>query len=307
MEADENRSSSNLLLLCMPHADRIDLLENVGSYPVAELREWKTRQLAAFDTAAGEAWKLSDDEVEQVLEASAHVSTVVRGHTIIVGGTGGSAPGASGGGGGAIGPGAIGGPGGPIEQTDLDGTEAQAPGAGGGGGGVIAPGAFAPDTSASASATEGRGFSTGLDGHDGGDSTVSIGDKILLRARGGKAGLAGTGVRLSTDKLAVSAMMLADFVKVESGGLASLIGGGWQSTSVLNVPTPATFPLIIMFEAGGVMAGEYTAGVELREPGAPARRRDCAHRDRIAQSFAIVDELAPPEGHRDHPGDHRAA
>jgi hypothetical protein len=56
-----------------------------------------------------------------------------------------------------------------------------------------------------------------------------------------------------------------------SGGLVSLVGGAWQSLSVLNVPILYSLPLMIVFEAGGVPVGEYTAAVEVRSPAGQQR------------------------------------
>lgn len=154
-----------------------------------------------------------------------------------MGGIGGLASGASGGGGGAIGPGSIGGP---VGRIELDGLPGAAPGAGGGGGGAIANGAILPSSEARSTATEGQGFSSGIDGQDGGDTTVSIGD-AELRAAGGQGGLVGTGVRHTHSRLAVSALMLVNYAELREG-LASIVGGGWQSLSVLNLPAPIAFP-----------------------------------------------------------------
>ena len=263
MSADENRSPSNLVLLCIQHANEIDLPERIAEYPIASVTDWKAKQLTSFDKAAG-GWELSDEEVAEVLQRSPETSVVLQAHTITLGGTGGSAPGASGGGGAAIGPGAIGGPGGPVGRIELDGGPGIAPGAGGGGGGVISIGAIRL-VGGDPVATEGRGFSSGVDGGDGGETTFGVGDRVLLRAAGGKGGLAGTGVRITTPRLRVSTMMLVNYAELR-GQLASIVGGGWQSLSVLNVPSPVVFPLFILFEAGGVDKGEFTASVEMRDP-----------------------------------------
>jgi hypothetical protein len=281
MVADENRSSANLILLCVKHADAIDLPENADRYPVDLLRQWKAEQLESYDRAVG-GWDLSDDEAAEVVAASTDQSVTLQAQTIFVGGIGGLAPSASGGGGGVIGPGSIGGPGGPVGRIELDGWPGAAPGAGGGGGGVIANGAILPGPEAGSASTEGQGFSSGVDGQDGGDTTLSIGDTELLRAAGGEGGLAGTGVRRTHSLLAVSALMLVNYAEIREG-LASIVGGGWQSLSVLNLPARVTFPVYILFEAHGVDVGEYTVGVEVYGP-------DRAPRQRI--SFPVTIETA---------------
>lgn len=269
MDADENRSSANLILLCLKHADAIDLPENADLYPADLLRQWKAEQLASYDRVVG-GWDLSDEEAAEVVAASEGPSVSLQAETIFVGGIGGLAPGASGGGGGAIGPGAIGGSGGPVGRIELDGLPGSAPGAGGGGGGVIAPDAILPTTDPAA--TEGQGFSSGTDGQDGGATTISVDGVELLRAEGGEGGLAGTGVRRTDSRLAVSALMLVNYAEIREG-LVSIVGGGWQSLSVLNLPAPVTFPVYVLFEAPGVGVGEYTAGVEVRGPDGTPRQR----------------------------------
>ena len=77
---------------------------------------------------------------------------------------------------------------------------------------------------------------------DRGDTIVSIGD-TEVRAAGGQGGLAGTGVRRTDGwlRLSVSALMLVNYAEVRDG-LASIVGGGWQNYSVLNLPTAVHVP-----------------------------------------------------------------
>jgi hypothetical protein len=251
--------------LCVKHATEVDLRELESTYTAAVLRQWKANQLAAYDAEAG-GWVLSDDEAADVVEASVHSEIVIRAHTVSLGGGGGNAIGASGGGGGAIGPGAIGGPGGDVGQIDLRGSDGIPPGSGGGGGGSMAWGTIFPAPSGRSRGTEGQGFSAGMDGQDGGASSFGVGDEVLLTAPGGTGGRSGTGVRLTSDKLSVSALILANYAEA-TAGLIYVIGGGWQNYQILNIPCPFVFPLLIIFEAGGVEVGEYTIGVEARDPG----------------------------------------
>jgi hypothetical protein len=269
MSEADNRSEANLLLMCLRHAAEIDGPGWELRFPADLLLTWKADQVAAYDAAAGGGYQLSDEEVDEVLQASAIDSTIViQGQNIIVGGTGGSAPGASGGGGGAIGPGAVGGPGGPVGRIDLAGTAGEAPGAGGGGGVVLAPGAITrdPDTPR---ASEGKGFSAGVDGQGGGDTMFMAGDTVLVQARGGRGGLAGTGNRVTSDRIAVSALMLADYV--EAGGLVYIARGGWQNYSVLNLPAKSVLPVLVVIEAGGVPPGEYALILEALGPDGTSR------------------------------------
>ena len=221
-------------------------------FPTDLLRRWKDKQVAAYDAALG-GWRLSDEEVAEVIRASSIESTIVLQVGIItVGGTGGSAPGASGGGGGAIGPS------GPVGRVDFDGTPGEAPGVGGGGAGTLARDAILRDTNAQ-QATEGKGFSLGVDAQDGGDTSFT-GDTVLVQARGGRGGLAGTGNRVTSDRLAVSALMLAEYV--EASGLIYVARARWSNYSVLNLPTQVTLPVLLVIEAGGVPPGEYTVALE---------------------------------------------
>lgn len=105
MDDEDRRAFDNLILLCLPHAEEIDLRMLVGRYPVETLRQWKIVQLQAAP---------SDPVVipEDVLERAVVLSMDFRGATIDLGGKAASAPGAGGSGGGAIGPGARGGDGG---------------------------------------------------------------------------------------------------------------------------------------------------------------------------------------------------
>jgi hypothetical protein len=272
MTAEQNRSAQNLLLLCIKPASVIDLLENVAVYPVGLLREWKLRQLQEFDAAVG-GWTLSDEEASEVIVLSVSMPVTLQADTVNFGGGGGNAPGAAGGGGAAIGPGALGGPGGSVGHIDLHGEAGALPGAGGGGGGTLAGDAMASRTPSGSDPTEGRGWSVGTDGQDGGDTTVSIGDEVLVRASGGRGGLVDTGGRLSSDRIRVSALLLVNYGEVHDDGLVSLIGGGWQNASVLNVPTRISLPLIVVLEAGGAPVGEYTVGIEVRSPDGSARGR----------------------------------
>src|SRR5436190_12567285 len=47
--AEENRGVNNLLLLCIEHADEIDLESRIAAYPINMLNQWKRTQLADFD------------------------------------------------------------------------------------------------------------------------------------------------------------------------------------------------------------------------------------------------------------------
>jgi hypothetical protein len=67
MSEEENRSESNLIPLCMEHAAEIDVTPE--HYAVKLLREWKRTQVAEHFKVQ-KSWPLTDDEAEQVSEAS---------------------------------------------------------------------------------------------------------------------------------------------------------------------------------------------------------------------------------------------
>jgi hypothetical protein len=156
MSDEENASFSNLLLLCPRHHKEVDQPELVGLYTEEKLRTWKDQQVRE---SAGQGAELSDDEADEIVRSFTDASTVVSAMNLIVGGTGGSAPGSSGGGGGAIGAGAVGGSGEPVGRIDLDGMPGQGPGAGAAGGGVLANEAIAWSSHELQTGSEGKGGS----------------------------------------------------------------------------------------------------------------------------------------------------
>lgn len=210
--------------------------------------------------------KQAGPEMHQQVKASRNSFAAGRDQVIYkLGGEGGNAPGSSGGGGGAIGPGATGGPGGPVGRIDLSGTPGTAAGAGGGGGGHLAPTSdlLRP---ALLSPTEGIADFLGIDGSRGGDTTFGPDDEgVVVRAAGGKGGLAGSGERVRSDALSLSAMLFASSVE-HRDGLAFILSGAWESLSSLNFPTSPRVVILLVFEAGGVPVGEYTIKVEARDP-----------------------------------------
>jgi hypothetical protein len=211
--------------------------------------------------ADGRGLVLTDDEVKEVLELFTDASTVVNATNRSLGGAGGAAPGASGGGGGAIGSGAIGGDGGPIGRIQLDGSDARAPGAGGGGAGSMDEAAVAGSAEELQIGSEGRGDVYGMDGIDGG--ATSFGD--LVSAPGGAGGLSGSGVRLVSDRLRISTLLIGEYFQVREG-FAFVGAAAWQSLTVLNMPQQGSLPVILILEAGGVAPGDYTVRVEVKDP-----------------------------------------
>jgi hypothetical protein len=275
MTPGQNRAAENLVLLCVGHSYEIDDKRLETSYPAATIHEWKRAQIAEYDravaaAAAGEVigWSLTDEEAAEVIEASERNTNIaLQAHNIQIGGSGGYL-GGGGGGGGVVGTGSlIGGPGGDgggqIPRIILEGESGKYPGAGGGGAGALLPGTVQPPPRIG---VEGRGHIAGVDGAAGGDTTIAIDGKVVLRAEGGKGALAGSGNRVTSDRLVVSTLLIANHITMMPHGLATIVDAGWGSTSVLNLPTPLTFPLFTAIEAGRVEAGEYTVVFELCAP-----------------------------------------
>ena len=285
MSPEENRSSRNLLLTCIDHSYEIDDIQRVYLYPKELLRSWKERQLADFDKTR-RGWQLTDAEAAEVIRESYNAETVIRGDTINLGAIGGQAPGAGGAGGTAIGRGAVagqGGPGGPITINAAAGP-GEAPGAGGAGGTWIDPESEIFWRGPGRTPTVGQAEYLGADGADGGDTTISRADteEVLLRARGGVGGKAGTGIRSTSDKLAVSALALADYVEARNG-FFYVCSGGFVHYNVLNLNDWLTFTGLMVLEGGGVPEGEYGVTVQALQPDG-----------RIAQSVTLVLKISKP-------------
>jgi hypothetical protein len=67
MSEGENRSESNLMPMCFEHAFEVDA--TTDHYPVDLLREWKRAQIAEHSRMQ-KGWPLTDDEAQQVIDAS---------------------------------------------------------------------------------------------------------------------------------------------------------------------------------------------------------------------------------------------
>ncbi|MEE4996283.1 hypothetical protein V2K22_05950 [Pseudomonas alliivorans] len=146
MTAEENRSASNLVILCVEHALEVDQPNRADFFSTLMLRDWKQKQLNEFDALGRQGWMLTPEMTAEVLTASEKGITVSN-STLHLGGLGGNGPGAGGGGGGAIGKNARAGDGGNggdirhkggIDSKDplaLALMSGQFPGAGGGGAG----------------------------------------------------------------------------------------------------------------------------------------------------------------------------
>lgn len=111
MTDEDRRAFENLILLCLPHAEEVDLKALADRYPAETVHQWKSVQLQA---APPEPPNLPEGLLERAVVLSmGDVLMDFREATIDLGGKPATAPGAGGSGGGAIGPGARGGDGGP--------------------------------------------------------------------------------------------------------------------------------------------------------------------------------------------------
>jgi hypothetical protein len=87
----------------------------------------------------------------------------------------------------------------------------------------------------------------------------------IVRARGGQAGLAGSGKRTKSELISLSAVVFANSIEVRNG-LAFMLGGGWETYSFLKLPVDVNVPIRLIIEAGGAPKTEYTIRVEVRNP-----------------------------------------
>jgi hypothetical protein len=267
MSAEANRAASNLLLLCIEHADEIDQPRRAKLYPPGMLREWKIQQLALYDSLRT-GWQISQDEAEEVIRESATLEVSIIAGTLNLGGSGGQAPSAGGGGGAAIGSGAKGGAGGPGGPTriNLRGNDGTAPGAGGGGAGYIDPDSPLFWHGGGQMPTFGESSFVGVDGQDGGDTTFGpVDDGKVVRAKGGIGGRVGSGDRSKSDKIVASSLMLANYVEFRDV-FAYIIGAGFHFYNVLNLEDRLIFNGTGVLECGSVPVGEYALTVEAYDP-----------------------------------------
>ena len=267
MSPEANRSTPNLLILCIEHAYEVDDEDRVSLYPKDLLLAWKAGQLAEFDRVR-EGWLLTDEEVKEVIRESLAAEIIIQGETINLGGGGGQAPSAGGSGGSAIGRGARGGdggPGGPV-TINLGGQSGEAAGAGGGGAGKIDPESELFWRDPGKTPTIGVYEYLGSDAPSGGDTTIADADgNVLLRARGGQGALVGSGTRSTSKILAISALVLANSVELH-GPYFCLLSGGFSHYNVLNLNDSLAMIGLAVVEAGGVQQGEYRLAVYAMTP-----------------------------------------
>jgi hypothetical protein len=226
MTDEDRRAFDNLVLLCLPHAEEVDLKALADRYPVETLRQWKLFQLQA---APPKPPNIPEGLLERAVVLSmGDVLMDFREATIDLGGKAAIAPGAGGSGGGAIGPGARGGDGGPGgDQYDFTVTGLQVLGeipieVGHGGRSGVAglPGEAGRHTRFGAVVTPG-----------GGRKTHSPFPEALAE----------------TVTTSVSSAVFANYVEVNNG-LVYLSGAGWRSYGVANLPSPFRSALCVWID-----------------------------------------------------------
>jgi hypothetical protein len=216
MTDEDRRAFDNLILLCLPHAEEVDLKALADRYLAKTLHQWKSVQLQAAPLKPPD---IPEGLLERAVVLSmGDVLMDFREATIDLGGKAARAPGAGGSGGGAIGPGARGGDGGPGgDRHELAVTGAQALGE-------------IPIEVGQA----GRGGIDGLPGEAGGHTRLGA----IVTPGGGRKTYSPLPEALEEIvRTSVSSAVLANYAEI-SNGLSYLSGAGWSSYNVAELPAP---------------------------------------------------------------------
>jgi hypothetical protein len=216
MTDEDRRAFDNLILLCLPHAEEVDLRALADRYPVETLHQWKSVQLRA---APPESPNLPEGLLERAVVLSmGDVLMDFREATIDLGGKPATAPGAGGSGGGAIGPGARAGDGGPGgDHYEFTVTGAQVLGE-------------IPIEIGHA----GRAGVADLPGEAGGHTRFGT---IVTPGGGRKTHSPFPEALAEIVTTSVSSAVFANHVET-SNGLSYLSGAGWTSYNVAELPGP---------------------------------------------------------------------
>jgi hypothetical protein len=216
MTDEDRRAFDNLVLLCLPHAEEVDLKVLADRYPADTLRQWKLVQLQAAPPAPPD---LPEGLLERaVLLSMGDVLMDFREATIDLGGKPTTAPGAGGSGGGAIGPGARGGDGGP----------------GGGHYEFTVTGAEVLGEVPIEIGHPGRHGVDGLPGEAGGHTRFGA---IVTPGGGRKTHSPFPEALREIVTTSVSSAVFANYVETKNG-LSYLTGAGWCSYSLTDLPGP---------------------------------------------------------------------
>lgn len=216
MTDEDRRAFENLILLCLPHAEEIDLTALSDRYPAEALQRWKAVQL---QSAPPEPPNIPESVLERAVVLSmGDVLMDFRDATIEMGGKAAAAPGAGGSGGGAIGPGARGGDGGPggdRHEYVITGLEVL---------GDIP-------------VEVGRAGRGGIDGLLGEASGHTRFGGLITRGAGREEHSPFPEALYERVSSSVSAAVLTNYAEVNNG-LCYLAGAGWSSYSVTALPAP---------------------------------------------------------------------
>jgi hypothetical protein len=249
MSDEDRRHFNNLLLLCLPHAEEIDLPSLVDRYPPDLLREWKS---------AAESGESGDTDLPSELLRRAELLVAGDYYDLSqaqLGGQGGQAPGAGGGGGAGVGPGAKGGDGGP-------------------GGMQVSFTATAQDLSGEVPVVVGLGGRPGVLGYPG-ECGGNTRFGTIVTPGAGRAVLSPIPDDIASKVTSsVTAALLTNHVEI-ANGLGYLNGAGWENYRVAQLPAPLGGYVAIWID---VMWSDLDAGttiplevvVELITPSGPA-------------------------------------
>ena len=216
MTDEDRRAFDNLVLLCLPHAEEVDLKALADRYPAETLHQWKFVQLQA---APIKPPNIPEGLLERAVVLSmGDVLMDFREATIDLGGKPATATGAGGSGGGAIGPGARGGDGGP----------------GGGHYEMTVTGAEVLGEIPIEVGHAGRGGVAGLPGEASGHIRIGA---IVLPGAGRKAHSPFPEALAGIVTTSVSSAVFANYVEINNG-LSYLSGAGWCSYNVADLPGP---------------------------------------------------------------------
>ena len=226
MTDEDRRAFENLILLCLPHAEEVDLTVLAARYPVETLRQWKADQSR---TAPTESPALPEGLLERAAVLSmGDVLMDFRDARIDLGGKAATAPGAGGSGGGAIGPGARGGDG----------------GAGGNHSQFAVTGAEVLGEVPIEVGNGGRPGVDGLPGEAGGHTRFGA---IITTGGGRKTHSPFPDALAEKVTTSVSSAVLANYVEVNNG-LGYLSGAGWTSCSAKVLPAPFRCTLCVWID-----------------------------------------------------------
>ncbi|WP_405056823.1 hypothetical protein OG474_29285 [Kribbella sp. NBC_01505] len=232
MDDEQRRAFDNLILLCLPHAEEIDLPRLVDRYPVHVLEGWKSVQLRDAPT---EPVNISEDMVERAVV----LSMDFRGAVIDLGGKAATAPGAGGSGGGAIGPGARGGDGGPGGNHYVYTFEADQ----------------LPESIEVEVGLPGRGGVDGMPGEASGNMRLG---GLVMPGAGREAHSPPPKAIAEAVTTSIPSAVLANHVEIN--GLSYLSGAGWGAYDMGELPGPFSAALHVLVD---VVWADLEPGTEM--------------------------------------------